>query len=123
MKHIITHPFNMNKAIAVGIFLAFAIVVLNGCDAQAKSEPHKHNVEITDFLFVPETVNARPGDTITWTNRDIVPHTATGEGDSWDTGSINRNESKSLVVTADMVSGYICRFHPTMKGAVDVAQD
>ena len=123
MKHIIVHPFIMNKAIAVGIILAFAMVVLTSCDAQAKSEPREHKVEITNFLFVPATINARSGDTITWTNRDIVPHTATGEGGSWDTGSINMNESKSLVVTADMVSGYICRFHPTMKGSVDVTPD
>lgn len=123
MKHINAHSFNMRKAIAIGIFLTITIAALTGFDAQAKSETREHTIEITGFVFVPATINAKSGDTITWINRDIVPHTATGEGGSWDTGSINVNESKSLVVTADMVSDYFCRFHPTMKGSVDVNSD
>ena len=123
MKRLFEHSFIANKTNMVGMFLAFAIVILTAGDVQAKSEPREHKVEITKFLFVPETVDARVGDTITWTNRDFVPHTATGEGDSWDTGSINLNESKSLVVTADMISDYICRFHPSMKGSLELASD
>ena len=118
-----THSFIARKVIAVGIILTTTMVVLSGCDAQAKPEAREHQVEITNFEFVPATINAKPGDTITWINRDIAPHTATAAGGSWDTGSISMNESKSLVVTADMVSAYICRFHPNMKGSVEVTAD
>lgn len=112
-----SHSIVVNKAIAGGVLLVLIIVIVAGIDVTAKSESRDHEIEITNFAFVPATVDARVGDTITWINRDIVPHTATGEDDSWDTGSINSNESKSLVVTAEMVSDYFCRFHPTMKGA------
>ena len=123
MKHRIGNPIAMSRAIAVGIFLTLATVVVTGCDALAEPEPREHRIEITNFVFVPAVVNARVGDTITWVNSDIVPHTATGEGGSWDTGSISKGESKSLVVTAGMVSDYICRFHPTMKGALRVTPE
>ncbi len=123
MKHIVGHPIPVHRWVIVGAFLTLATMVVAGCDALAKPEPREHKIEITNFAFVPEMVNARVGDTITWVNRDIVPHTATGEGGSWDTGSINKGESKSLIVTAGMVSDYICRFHPTMKGALRVAPE
>lgn len=123
MKHIVERPIAMSRRIAVGVFLTLTTVVVTGCDALAEPEPREHKIEITNFVFVPEMVNARVGDTITWINRDIVPHTATGEGGSWDTGSINKDESKSLVVTVGMVSDYICRFHPTMKGALRVTPE
>ena len=122
MKSIGAHSFNLNKATAAGFVLMF-MVVLAALNVEASSEPREHTVEITNFVFEPAMIDARVGDTITWVNRDFVPHTATAEGGSWDTGSINKGESKSLVVTADMVSDYICRFHPTMKGSVDVTSD
>ena len=77
-----------------------------------------HVVEITGFEFVPESIDVSPGDTVTWVNRDIVPHTATSVDGSWDTGALNQNASKSIVVSQDMTAAYICRFHVNMTGTV-----
>lgn len=81
----------------------------------------KHVVEITDLEFVPNTIHVRPGDMITWVNRDIVPHTATSVDGSWDTGVINQDESKSVVVSLNMTSAYLCRFHVNMSATVVLA--
>ena len=43
-------------------------------------------VDIRDFAFSPRTVEIRVGDTVTWTNRDTVAHTATAQNGSFDTG-------------------------------------
>jgi len=74
-----------------------------------------HMVDIRSFKFVPDTLTVAPGDTITWTNRDLAPHTATGVDKSWDTGAIEKDESVTLTVTADFAGDYFCRFHPNMK--------
>lgn len=79
-----------------------------------------HQVEITRFKFKPDNLSVKPGDTIVWTNKDIAPHTATGNDESWDTGEIVRNGSKSILVVSGMQTGYFCRFHPNMKASLQI---
>src|SRR3954447_3752369 len=52
-----------------------------------KKEPKVHaagsgGVTIQNFAFSPATIDINAGDTVTWTNRDSAPHTATGNGGS-----------------------------------------
>ena len=78
-------------------------------------------VAIENFLYAPATVEVAVGDTVTWTNRDQEPHTATGNGGSFDTGTLNRGESGSHRFTAAGRFPYICALHPNMRGTVVVA--
>ena len=82
-----------------------------------------HHVEITRFKFIPDRLVVRPGDKIIWTNRDIAPHTATGDDESWDTGKIGKDESQAVTVTAGMQASYFCRYHPNMKAGLVVERD
>ncbi|MFK7940157.1 MAG: copper-binding protein [Roseovarius sp.] len=77
-----------------------------------------HDVTIKAFRFVPETIIAKPGDIIRWTNQDIAPHTATADDFSWDTGELAYREQAELIVTADMLPQYFCAFHTHMAGTV-----
>ena len=80
--------------------------------------PREHHVEIHKFKFSPAELTVKPGDTITWTNHDIAPHTATARDKTWDTGTIKKGEAGSIVATADMPTDYFCRFHPQMKASL-----
>jgi len=61
-----------------------------------------------------------PGTVVTWTNEDSAPHTATG--DNFDTGMLNRGDSKSVTVDTPGTYDYICAHHPSMKGSVLVSR-
>ena len=74
-----------------------------------------HTVEIRELVFVPASIKVKPGDTVTWVNRDIVPHTASAIDGSWNTGLIARNETKSIVITSDTATLYFCQYHPSMQ--------
>lgn len=77
-------------------------------------------VAIRDFAFSPRTVEIRVGDTVTWTNRDSVAHTATAQNGSFDTGSLGEGESGSVRFTAAGTYRYVCTPHPEMTGTVVV---
>jgi plastocyanin len=96
-------------------FSAFA----HGTQATA-TPPARHEVEIHGFKFEPATLVVRPGDTITWTNRDLVPHTATAHDKSWDTGRIDKGQSASIVFQSGMETGYFCKFHPAMQAELEL---
>ena len=85
--------------------------------------PKEHFIEIRKFKYAPDEIKVRVGDTITWLNFDIAPHTATARDKSWDTRVIKKGRAKSLFVTNDMATGYYCRFHPNMKANLSIATD
>ena len=83
-----------------------------------ESAGQRHVVEIVGFKFIPETLEVRPGDTVTWVNRDIAPHTATSTDGSWDTGTLKQDESRDIVVSEKMTLSYLCRFHTKMTASI-----
>ena len=80
-------------------------------------------IEIRDFAFVPEQPAVSPGDIVVWKNLDIVPHTVTSKDDSWDSGLIEAGGTWEMVVTADKVPVYYCRYHPSMIATLRLAAE
>ncbi|RWH68160.1 cupredoxin family copper-binding protein [Mesorhizobium sp.] len=76
-------------------------------------------VTIDKLVFSPGSVQAKVGDTIEWTNKDMFAHTATVKG-AWDVMIPAKSKGKVTLKTAGAVD-YFCRFHPNMRGRVEVA--
>jgi plastocyanin len=78
-------------------------------------------VDIIDFSYDPDAVEIAVGDTITWTNQDGVPHTATAsERDVLQSGAIASGESFSQTFEEAGEYEYFCEFHPNMLGTIVV---
>ncbi|HEU0299909.1 MAG TPA: cupredoxin family copper-binding protein [Longimicrobium sp.] len=82
--------------------------------------PRRHVIKISAFRYQPSTVEARPGDTIVWINRDVLPHTATDRASGWDTGSMAAGGQGSVVVERPGSYAYVCAFHPNMAATLVV---
>jgi plastocyanin len=76
-------------------------------------------VTINKLVFSPASIQAKVGDTIVWANKDVVAHTATVKG-GWDVMIPAKSKGKVTLEAAGAVD-YFCRFHPNMKGHVEVA--
>ena len=70
--------------------------------------------------FVPERVEVAAGDRITWTNRDIVPHTVTAPAAGMESGELAQGRSWTTVARKKGEVDYICRLHPVMHGTLVV---
>jgi amicyanin len=81
-------------------------------------------VEIIDFKFVPGTLTIKTGRTVTWTNKDAIPHTSTSTATPkvWDSGNLNQDQSFSHTFDTAGTFDYICVYHPYMKGTVVVEE-
>lgn len=78
-------------------------------------------VTISDFSYMPDSLTVAPGAEVTWENADSTAHTATAEGEAFDTGSIQPGEQGTA--TAPDEPGeypYTCSFHPSMSGTLVV---
>ena len=87
---------------------------------QAPDQVTVHVVMITGFVFEPQHLEARVGDTIRWINQDLAPHTATADELGWDTKALRQGESGEVLVTKGMEQSYFCAFHPHMMGTFEI---
>ena len=99
-----------------GMLLLCIILILNGCSTPSeKSMPKTHLVEIKAMQFQPSQLAVQKGDTVIFTNKDIVVHDVTEEKNkSWASLPLSPNQSYSMVVYES--ADYYCSIHPVMKG-------
>jgi plastocyanin len=77
-------------------------------------------VLIEGMKFVPERLEVAVGDRITWTNRDLVPHSVTAKAKGIESGDLGEGRSWTYVASKKGEIDYICRLHPVMHGVVTV---
>ena len=77
-------------------------------------------VEIVEFNYEPEELTVPAGTTVTFTNQDAAPHTATADDDSFDTGRLAQDDAAEETFDEPGTYSYFCRFHVFMKGSVVV---
>ena len=85
--------------------------------APASAETIK--VTIDKVAYAPVNISARVGDTIEWSNVDLVAHTSTARDKSFDL-MIFPNRKQSLTVKKAGEFDYYCKFHPNMTGHISV---
>jgi plastocyanin len=78
-------------------------------------------VDIKNLAYVPDSVEIPVGGTVTWTNSDTVPHTATAkEREALQSGTLNPGDSYSQTFDQPGTFDYFCEFHANMKGTIIV---
>ena len=108
-----------------GVALCAALCASLGAAALAAACSPRHAattraVHIRAFQFAPAVDTVQAGDTVVWTNDDIVPHTATALGKEFDSGSIDVGASWRHATSAPGTFEYECTLHPTMRGTLVV---
>lgn len=77
------------------------------------------------YRFVPDEVNIRVGQAVTFVNDSRATHTATCDGCPWDTGPLQPGQFRTLRFDAPMKVTFYCRYHGVaqqMFGTLRVAQ-
>jgi plastocyanin len=77
-------------------------------------------VTIEGFGFRPNRLVVAPGTAVTFTNRDQVAHTVTGDAGGLESGEIPPGESRTLVFREPGEIRFHCTPHPFMTGVVEV---
>jgi amicyanin len=78
-------------------------------------------VNIFNYKFDPETVTIKAGTTVTWTNKDEIPHTVASTDKTFkDSAGLDTGDSYSYTFTKPGTYSYYCTLHPFMKGTIVV---
>jgi plastocyanin len=78
-------------------------------------------VAIKDFTYDSASVTIPVGGSVTWTNNDPAPHTATAQDRAvLQSGTLEQGASFTQTFTTAGTYEYFCEFHPNMKASVTV---
>jgi plastocyanin len=98
----------------LGVAVAAAILLLA---TNARAEDME--VHIDNFTFQPPDLTVKTGTTVTWTNRDDIPHTIVSAG-KFRSKTLDTDDKFSFTFTTAGDYKYFCSLHPHMTGMIKV---
>jgi amicyanin len=84
----------------------------------AQQNPHSATVKIDNFTFGPVELTVPVGTTVTWTNRDDIPHTVVSTEKVFKSKVLDTDETFSFTFDKAGTYPYFCSIHPKMTGKV-----
>jgi plastocyanin len=88
--------------------------------ANDQSSATATEVSIDNFSFGPQTITVPVGATVTWTNRDDIPHTVVSTDGVFKSKVRDTDEKFSYTFDKAGSYPYYCSIHPKMTGKIVV---
>jgi plastocyanin len=118
----------MRRSVFAASLMATAWICLSGIvpeprsfAASAQEKPASTaEVKIDNFSFGPAAITVSVGTTVTWINRDDIPHTVVSTDKVFKSKVLDTDEKFSFTFTKPGEYPYFCSIHPKMTGKVVV---
>jgi plastocyanin len=112
-------PFN---ALAFALPLALvAVLILH--PTRARSEDTKASpteVKVDNFTFGPDSLTVPVNSTVTWINKDDVPHVIASNDGVFKSKALDTDDKYSYTFSKAGTYPYYCSIHPKMVGKIVV---
>jgi plastocyanin len=82
--------------------------------------PRLRRVGIVQFAFKPAHLIVAVGDTVEWTNHDLLPHAIKASATPLNPPELKQRATWRWVAHEPGTFSYLCAIHPEMKGDVTV---
>ena len=105
---------------ALGFGIVGICVAGGDVAADAQQKPETAEVKIDNFTFGPADLTVSVGTTVTWTNRDDIPHTVVSTDKVFKSKVLDTDETFSFTFGKVGIYPYFCSIHPKMTGKVVV---
>jgi plastocyanin len=104
------------------VIIAIVLLVAGSPNVAANDQPSAATAEvkIDNFIFGPQTITVPVGATVTWRNKDDIPHTSVSTEGVFKSKVLDTDEAFSYTFTKAGTYPYYCTIHPKMTGKVVV---
>ena len=108
--------------LATPVMIAMLLLLAGSPSVTANDQPSAATAEvkIDNFSFGPQTLTVPVGATVTWTNRDDIPHTVVSTDGVFKSKVQDTDEKFSYTFAKAGTYPYYCSVHPKMTGKVVV---
>src|SRR5580704_17476103 len=113
---------NLRRAFSAMPLIIALFVFAGSSSVSANDQPPSQAAEekIDNFSFGPQTLTIPAGSTVTWTNRDDIPHTAVSTDGAFKSKVMDTDEKFSHTFATPGTYAYYCTIHPKMTGKIVV---
>jgi len=109
------------SALTVVLPLALsAVLVLHPMRARGEDKSLPNEVRVDNFSFGPETLTVPANSTVTWVNKDDVPHVIASNDGLFKSKALDTDDKYSFTFTKPGTYSYYCSVHPKMVGKIVV---
>ena len=115
-----TRHLRISGLAAVAMSALLLLTVSIKATASDPRAPATTEVKIDNFSFGPGVVTVTSGTTVTWTNRDDIPHTVVSTDGVFKSKVLDTDEKFSYTFGKAGTFPYFCSIHPKMTGKVVV---
>lgn len=105
------------RAMVAAIFMGPAVDTISAFAAVAADAAE---IKIDNFAFAPQELTVPIGATVTWLNRDDVPHSVVDKNKAFRSKALDTNNSFSFTFANAGAYDYFCGLHPHMTGKIIV---
>ena len=104
------------------VLIAMLLLFPGSPRLKANDQPSAANAAVTidNFSFGPQKITVPVGATVTWTNRDDIPHTVVSTDGVFKSKVRDTDEKFQYTFTKAGTYPYFCSVHPKMTGQVVV---
>ncbi len=102
------------------LFTALASAPCLADDANSASAGAVATVSMDHNTFTPGEITVVPGTTVTWVNKENMPHTVVDTNKGFRSKTLAKDASFSFTFATAGEYDYLCSIHPNMKGKVIV---
>jgi plastocyanin len=114
-------PQNLLRAVRMTLLFA-ALASTSGAaeDLNNAGAGPVASVSMDHNTFIPDEITVAPGTTVTWVNKEAMPHTVVDVNRGFRSKTLARDAAFSFTFTTAGDYTYLCSIHPNMKGKVIV---
>lgn len=113
------NPFVVGVSIAI-LMAILAVLILQPRQAKAGDAAVGTEVKVDNFTFAPQTVTVPVNSTVTWVNKDDIPHVIAANDGSFKSKALDTDQKFSYTFSKAGTYAYYCSIHPKMVGKIVV---
>ena len=108
-------------AIVSGALPLVLVALLAVHQSSAKGENAKQSeIRVDNFTFAPDTITVPVNSTVTWVNKDDIPHVIVSDDGVFKSKALDTDQKYSYTFSKAGTYQYFCAIHPKMVGKVVV---
>jgi plastocyanin len=97
-----------------------AVLVLHPIRAKGEAAASALEVRVDNFTFGPATLTVPVNSTVTWVNKDDLPHVIASNDGVFKSKALDTEDKYSYTFSKPGTYGYFCSIHPKMVGTIVV---
>ena len=97
-----------------------AVLLVHPTRARSENQSLPTEVRVDNFSFGPETLTVPANSTVTWVNKDDVPHVIASNDGLFKSKALDTDDKFSFTFNKAGTYTYYCSIHPKMVGKIVV---